>query len=208
MNSKSRSRRWAILCMSPVSRLSMATTEWPRSSRASQRWELMKPAAPVMTVLGMGTLEEAANDGEPHDLQIQGHRPVFDVVQVVLDTLFERGIAAPAVHLRPSRDAGLHFVAEHVLRDPVPELLHEEGAFRPRADDRHLTFEDVPELWQLVEVEAAQPAADRRRARVVFARPHRPAGVFGVVLHRAELVDGEWPAVEAHALLRVEDRPA
>src|SRR5688572_9120614 len=208
MNWKSRSRRWAIFCISPVSRLSMPTTEWPRLMSVSLRWEPMKPAAPVTTVLGMGTLEEPADDREPHDLQIESHRPVLDVVQVVLDTLFERGVAAPAVHLRPAGDTRLHLVAQHVLRDAVLELLHEEGAFRPRADDRHLTFEDVPELWQLVEVEAAQPAADRRRARVVFARPHRPAGVFGVVLHRAELVDGEWPAVEAHALLRVEDRPA
>src|SRR4029453_1595948 len=112
MNSKSRSRRWAMLCMSPVSRLSMPTTEWPRSRSVSQRCDPMKPAAPVTTVLGMGTLEEATDDGEPHDLQIKCDRPVFDVVQVVLDSLLERGVAAPAVHLSPPSDTALSLVAE------------------------------------------------------------------------------------------------
>src|SRR5215510_5417641 len=97
-----------MLCMSPVSRLSIPTTEWPRCSSVSQRCDPMKPAAPVTTVLGMGTLEEAADDGEPHDLQVEAHRPVFNVVQIVLDTLFERRIPAPAVDLRPAGDAGLH----------------------------------------------------------------------------------------------------
>ena len=47
------------------------------------------------------------------------------------------------------------------------------GRSGPRADDRHVAAQHVPELRQLVEVEAAQPAADRRRARVVVARPDR-----------------------------------
>ena len=49
-NTKSRSRRCAMLARSPVSRLSMPTTEWPRSSSASLRWDPMKPAAPVTTI--------------------------------------------------------------------------------------------------------------------------------------------------------------
>ena len=40
---------------SPVSRLSMPTTRRPRSSRVSDRCEPMKPAAPVMTILGIGS---------------------------------------------------------------------------------------------------------------------------------------------------------
>src|SRR5574339_519461 len=104
MNWKSRSRRWAIFCKSPVSRLSMPTTACPRSMSVSLRCEPMKPAAPVTTVLGIGTLEEATDDREPHDFQIERHRPVLDVIQVVLDALFERGVAAPAVHLGPAGD--------------------------------------------------------------------------------------------------------
>src|SRR5688572_33478231 len=115
MNSSSRSRRWAMLCRSPVSRLSMPTTACPRLSSVSVRCDPMKPAAPVMTVLGMRTLEEAADDGEPHDFQVEGDRPVLKVIQVVFDPFFERRVAAPAVDHRPAGDAGLDLVAEHVL---------------------------------------------------------------------------------------------
>src|SRR6267142_1782776 len=100
----------------------------------------MKPAAPVMTTWGLvGMLvEEASYEGEPHDLQIEPHRPVLDVIQVVLDPLFDRRVAAPAVHLRPAGDARLHLVAQHVLRDSVLELGDEVRALRTRTDDRHL----------------------------------------------------------------------
>ena len=91
-------------------------------------------------------------------LRSRRHRPVLDVVEVVLDALLERGVAAPAVDLRPAGDAGLHLVAQHVLRNAVLELLDEERPLRPRADERHVAAEHVPELRQLVEVRAAQEA--------------------------------------------------
>ena len=75
---------------------------------------------------------------------------------------------------------GLDLVAQHVLRDAVLELLDEVGPLGTRADDRHVAAQHVPELRQLVEVAAAQPAADRRAARVVLARPDRAGVVLGV----------------------------
>ena len=88
----------------------------------------------------------------------------------------------------------------------VLELVHEVRALGPRADERHVPLEHVPELRQFVEVEAPQEAAERRAARVVVTRPDRAGLALGVEAHRAELVDRERPAVEAHALLAVEDR--
>src|SRR5262249_29915651 len=114
MNWKSLSRRCARLDMSPVSRLSRPMTLCPRASKVSQRCEPMKPAAPVTTVVGMNGLvrdaaiEKAANDRQPHDLDVEADRPVFDVVQVVLDALLERRVPAPPVHLRPASDACFH----------------------------------------------------------------------------------------------------
>src|SRR3954471_20787494 len=105
----------------------------------------MKPAAPVMTTrLGMVTsgwwlglvrvlMEEALDDREPHDLQIEPHRPVLDVVQVVLNPLLERRVATPAVHLRPAGQPRLHLVPQHVLRNAVLELLDEVRPLGPRA---------------------------------------------------------------------------
>src|SRR5687767_10090536 len=112
-----------MFAMSPVRRLSMATTAWPRSSSASHRCDPMKPAPPVTTVLGIqqipnpkseirnqksqilvgdSTLEDAADEREPHDLQVERDRPVLNVIEVVLDPLLERGVAPPAVDLRPA----------------------------------------------------------------------------------------------------------
>src|SRR5437660_1795061 len=137
---KSRPARCAMLSTLPVSRLSMPTTLQPRSSSDSDKCDPMKPAAPVMTALGIcpfsssclpvfplseGVPMQAAHEREPHDLEIERDRPVLDVVEVVLDAFLERRVAAPAVDLRPAGDAGLDLVAEHVLRDAVLELLDE-----------------------------------------------------------------------------------
>src|SRR5581483_938510 len=84
------------------------------------------------------SVEEPLDEREPHDLEVEPDRPVLDVIQVVLDPLLEGRIAAPAVHLGPPGEAGLHFVPEHVLRNFVLELLDEVRPLRTRADDRHV----------------------------------------------------------------------
>src|SRR5690606_24432090 len=162
MNWKSRPARCAMFVVSPVSRLSKPMTLCPRSSRASARCDPMKPATPVMTVRGMCVGSdrslEAAEHGHPHDLDVESDGPVLDVVEVVLDTLLERRIAAPAVDLGPARDAGFDLVAQHVLRDPMLELFDEERALGARPHDRHVADQHVPELRQFVEIEPTQPA--------------------------------------------------
>src|SRR5262245_44788271 len=49
------------------------------------------------------------------DVEVEPHRPVVDVVEIVLDALADLvdrvGLATPAVDLRPAGDAGLHAVA-------------------------------------------------------------------------------------------------
>src|SRR4029450_695537 len=126
-----------MLCRSPVIRLSIPMTESPRARSVSQRCDPMKPAAPVTTmramVSGSGALEETPDEGQPHDLQVECHRPVLDVVEVVLNTLLQRRVPTPAIDLRPAGDPGLDLVPQHVLRNPVLELLGEEGALGTRA---------------------------------------------------------------------------
>src|SRR6185436_9022352 len=106
-------------------------------------------------------VEEPLEEREPHDFQIEANRPVFDVIQVVLDSFLQRGVAAPAVDLRPASQAGLYFVAEHVLRDLVLELFDEVRPFGPRTDNRHVAAHDIPELRNLVEVRASEKTAER-----------------------------------------------
>src|SRR5262245_46819131 len=137
----SRLARCAMLDVEPVRRLSIPMTEYPRSRSVSERCEPMNPAAPVMTTLGIrsvGVFLESAQHGQPHDLEVETDGPVFDVIQVVFDALLQRGVAAPAVDLRPAGDARFDLVAKHVLGNPVLELLDEIGTFGPGPDDRHI----------------------------------------------------------------------
>ncbi len=44
--------------------------------------------------------------GQKDDLQIEHERPVFDVIDVVLDAVFDGGVTAPAIYLGPAGNAG------------------------------------------------------------------------------------------------------
>src|SRR5580765_5046554 len=111
-NVKSRLLRCAMLARSPVTRLSMPTTEKPMSRSVSARCDPRNPAAPVMTtrplLLAFGLepralvgmfMEEPFDDRQPDNLEIETHRPVLDVIEVELDAFVERRVAAPAVDL-------------------------------------------------------------------------------------------------------------
>ena len=124
------------------------------------------------------------------------------------------GGVVSGLHLPPAGDAGL--AAEELVEvvAVVGELIVHD---RARADDAHLTLEDVDELGELVEGGLAQDAADGRDARVVLHLALAlPLGellgrevlpdVVGVGHHGAELVEVEVAAVQADAALRVEGR--
>ena len=46
-------------------------------------------------------VEEPSPESQQYDLEIKPDRPMLDVVQITLDTFFQRGITAPPVDLRP-----------------------------------------------------------------------------------------------------------
>ena len=122
----------------------------------------------------MSVQAQPPHEREPHDLEVETERPVLDVVEVVLDALLDRRVAAPAVDLGPAGDPRLHLVPQHVLRVAVLELLDEVRALGPRPDQRHVAPQHVPELGQLVDVEAPEEAAERRAARVFLVGPDGP----------------------------------
>src|SRR5258705_1074149 len=150
---------------------------------------------------------EAVPEGLQEDLQIEGETPTLDVVEVVLDPLLDRRVAAPAVDLGPAGDPRLHLVAEHVAWHAAPELLDEARALRPRPHEAHLAVQHVEELRQLVEARPPQGNAERGTPRIILARPHRSRLRLGVHPHRPELQHPEAPAVDPHALLAIEDGP-
>ena len=97
-------------------------------------------------------------------------------------------------------------MAQHVLGDALLELVHEIRPLRPRAHQRHVAAQHVPQLREFVDVGPAEQPADRRAARVVVARPDRAGLALRVLVHGAELVNRERLAVQSHPLLPVEDR--
>jgi hypothetical protein len=51
-------------------------------------------------ILNLFLIDDAAEYGSQADAQIEPERPVLDIPDIVLDTLFNRGIPAIAVDLR------------------------------------------------------------------------------------------------------------
>lgn len=108
------------------------------------------------------------------------------------------GYGVATVTLCPAGDAGTHFVTARLLGSVEREILHQQ---RPRADQRHVAFEDVPELWQLVDGRGADKTTNLRQALRV--RQQFAVGI-AFVSHGLELHDLEDFAVLAGTFLEEE----
>jgi len=143
-----------------------------------------------------------AGEGEEEDLGVEPEGPVFDVIDVVLDSFREVAVAAQAVDLRPAGHAGFHEVSWQVVRDDGGELVDVVRAFGARADEAHVAAEDVPKLREFVDVPVADKGADAEQAGVVGAGADGVAVVgVGVGRHAAEFVEGKGRVARADACL-------
>src|SRR5262249_2216607 len=97
-------------------------------------------------------------NGSEKDLQVEPWRPVFDVINIELRHLLERQTVTPA-DLRQAGQTGFD-----VQTFSVPGFITFDLIWngRARTDQRHLAFEDVEDLGQLVEARSAQQGADAR----------------------------------------------
>src|SRR6266446_7728276 len=80
------------------------------------------PAAARGPALVRALVPEDTQERQENNLHVEPHGPVLDVVEVVLDPLVERRVAAEPIHLRPAGDSRFDVVAEHVARDRGAEL--------------------------------------------------------------------------------------
>src|SRR5437870_3896444 len=86
------------------------------------------------------------------------------------------------------------------------DLGDELRTLGPRAHDRHVPAQDVPELRQLVDPRPAHEAPRSRHAWIVRRSPDRGTGLFRVVTHRPELEHHERSAAFAQPWLAEDDR--
>jgi len=73
------------------------------------------------------------------DLEVEGQRPVFEIVQIVLDAFADAGVAAQAVDLA-SPSSRLGHVPPHVAADVLLELLDEMRPLGAGSHEAHLAF--------------------------------------------------------------------
>jgi len=62
-------------------------------------------------------IKKAADDGEQHDLQVKRDTPVSKVIEIAFNALVNRSVAAPAIHLSPTRNSDLEDVSPVVSVD-------------------------------------------------------------------------------------------
>ena len=100
------------------------------------------------------TAEEARRSG--HDDELLPERAVLEVVQVVteLQDGLLGGPRVAAVNLRPAGHARLREVTQSIRRDELLERLDVLRLLRARPDEAHVARQNVPELWQLIEMRA------------------------------------------------------
>ena len=85
-------------------------------------------------------VNEAFEDGHEDDFDVQPQGPVFDIVQIMLNTLLKISITTPAVDLSPSGNACFNLVFLHIAWDLILELVNKYWALRTGAYDRHVAF--------------------------------------------------------------------
>ena len=107
------------------------------------------------------------------------------------------------IDLGQTRDAGPHSQPVPIAGDRLGQHADELRPLGTRAHQRHLAFEDVEKLRQLVQMELAKHVPQERDPRIVRLGPHRAGGRLGVLPHGADLVHQEPVAVLAYPRLSV-----
>src|SRR6266536_2498887 len=183
----------------------------PLTSATAVRTDTSGRTAGHLTTAGRrsaATTSEHLRDRPQHHLEVQPERPVLNVIVVEPGAVGDRRVTPQATDLGESGESHRRPVAHGVVRVFGGELLDEVRPLGPRPDHGHVTTEDVPELGQLVQGEAAHEPADRADPLVGRDRPVRLRFPLVARAHRTELDDPDRPAIVPDPLLVEEDAGA
>jgi hypothetical protein len=86
--------------------------------------------------------------GEPNNFQIEHEGPIFQIPSIEFNLSLDRDIIAP-INLSPAGDPGHQNMGSGF--GPERDLIILVKQSRPGAHDRHLPFDDIDELRQLIE---------------------------------------------------------
>lgn len=148
-------------------------------------------------------LHEENLHGREHDLEILEEAWLGDIHQIHQELVVGRRIVL-AVDLGVAGEATLSLEAEVPLREFFFVLGGDLGALGAGSYDGHVAFQDVQELWEFIEADSADEAADGGDAGIVLTGGEsRYAVFFGIHAHTAEFVDREYLPVFGEAVLLV-----
>lgn len=151
-----------------------------------------------------------ADKGLKENLQIEKERLVLEVVKVgfkACEHLLE-GCGVAVVQGGIGRHARAHLVEVLVARVNGHNLIYKVFALRSRPYKCHVSYENIPQLGQLVEVVVAKKASDTREAVLVLFDAELRLSLLGVDFHAAKFIDEKRPSAFSDALLAVDGRAA
>ena len=138
-----------------------------------------------------------------HDLEVFEEAGLGDIHQIHQELVVGCRIVL-AIDLSIAGESALGLEAEVPLGEFFFVLGGDLGALGAGAYDGHVAFQDVQELWEFIEADSADEAADGGDAGIVLAGGEsRYAVFFGIHAHTAEFVDREYLPVFGEAVLLV-----
>ena len=147
-------------------------------------------------------------DGHPKHFDVDPERPSLNIIQVILQSLADTRPPPPSMHLRPTSHPHRHGVPEVVIRQDFAELFDKNRPFRARSHQAHLALQDVPKLWQFVEIRPSQKCPKPGAARICRRGPDWPCLSLCIALHAPEFQDFKRPPTPPDPRLTIQNRPA
>lgn len=147
-----------------------------------------------------------ADKGLKENLQIEKERLVLEVVKVGFKACKHllKGCGVAVVQGGIGRHARAHLVEVLVARVNGHNLIYKVFALRSRPYKCHVTYENIPQLGQLVEVVVAKKASDTREAVLILFDAELRRSLLGVDFHAAKFIDEKRPSAFSNALLAVD----
>ena len=142
-------------------------------------------------------------NGHKQDFDIKQKGPILNIVQIVFNASLNRSIAAKTVNLRPAGNAGTHLMLDHIQGDALLELVDKEGELRARANQTHITFEDIEKLRQLINGKFADKGAETGFAGIAVGAPS--GGLLVIDPHGTEFVHIKRLFAQADTFLPEQD---